>query len=144
MRPVSKIVASGTTYNSLVKQLSAQRALYHQLKQLLPPPLDSQLKAAVLQNGNLTLFVPSPVWASRFRYLLPQLQNQLQQSGFRVAKARTSILPSDTSKPAKVNQRNRPILSQAASKQLRESAKTIKDRSLQDALVRLSRHAKES
>jgi hypothetical protein len=144
MKPVSKIVASDTTYNSLIKQLSAQRTLHQQIKQLLPSPLDSQLKAAVLQNGNLTLFVPSPVWASRFRYLLPQLKKQLQQHGFGVTKARTSILPNDSRKISKTKKRNRPMLSQAASQQLREIAITINDRSLQEALKRLSQHSEES
>jgi hypothetical protein len=141
MKPLSKIVASGTTYSSLVKQLSAQRTLHQQIKQLLPSPLDSQLKAVVLQKGNLTLFVPSPVWASRFRYLLPQLQNQLQQRGVGVSKARTSILPNDSTQPNKIKMRNRPILSHAAGKQLREIAKTINDRSLREALERLSQHS---
>jgi hypothetical protein len=144
MKPLAKIVASGTTHSSLMKQLSAQRALHEQLKLLLPPPLESQLKAAVLQNGNLTLFVTSPVWASRFRYLLPQLQGQLRQQGITVTKARTSILPNDSIKSFKTKKRNRPILSQTAGKQLREIATTINDRSLQEALERLSRHSEES
>ncbi|MGD9168452.1 MAG: DciA family protein [Candidatus Thiodiazotropha sp.] len=144
MESVSRIAASGSIFNRLKKQLSVHEALLQQLRQLLPPPLDSQLKTVALQHGNLTLFVPSPVWASRFRYLLPQLQNQLLISGIQVAKVRTSILPNESTKPLKTKMRSRPMINQAASKQMRELAKTINDPFLRDALIRLSQHTEHS
>jgi hypothetical protein len=144
MQSVSRIAASGTIFNRLKKQLSTHEALHQQLRQLLPPPLDSQLRAVALQQGNLTLFVPSPVWASRFRYLLPQLKKQLLNCGIQVTKIRTSIFPNESAKTAATKKRNRPILNQAASKQLRELAKTIDDPSLRDALNRLSRHTEHT
>ncbi|MEW8415969.1 MAG: DciA family protein [Candidatus Thiodiazotropha endolucinida] len=115
--------------------MSAQRTLHQQLKQLLPAPLDSQLKAAVLQHGNLNLFVASPVWASRFRYLLPQLR----ANGIDVKQVRTRILPNDSVKPRQ-KKRDRIVLSQEAGEQLRQSAEAIEDPSLREALLRISRH----
>lgn len=135
MEPVSTIVGSGTILSELGKQLSAQRTLHQQLKQLLPAPLDSQLKAAVLQHGNLNLFVASPVWASRFRYLLPQLR----ANGIDVKQVRTRILPNDSVKPRQ-KKRDRIVLSQEAGEQLRQSAEAIEDPSLREALLRISRH----
>ncbi|MEW8314462.1 MAG: DciA family protein [Candidatus Thiodiazotropha endolucinida] len=135
MEPESTIVGSGTILRQLGKQLSAQRTLHQQLKQLLPAPLDSQLKAAVLQHGNLNLFVASPVWASRFRYLLPQLR----ANGIDVKQVRTRILPNDSVKPRQ-KKRDRIVLSQEAGEQLRQSAEAIEDPSLREALLRISRH----
>ncbi|MES9969711.1 MAG: DciA family protein [Candidatus Thiodiazotropha sp.] len=143
MQPVSKIVASGTAISRLGAQLSTQKALYQQLIKLLPTPLDTQLKAAVLQNGTLSLFVPSPVWASRFRYLLPQLHKKLQSHGIHVDQVRTRILPSDSAKP-KIERNRHPItLSPEVRKQLRQTAEAIDDPSLRDAILRISHHGDE-
>jgi hypothetical protein len=144
MQPVATIVDAGTSLSGLGKRLSAQKALHQQLKNLLPTPLNSQLKAAVLQNGNLSLFVPSPVWASRFRYILPQLQKELSTHGIHVNHLRTRILPSEAAKPKGVQQRRRISLSTEASKQLRESAAAIDDAALREALLRISRHGEEN
>ncbi|MCU7805497.1 MAG: DUF721 domain-containing protein [Candidatus Thiodiazotropha sp. (ex Lucinoma borealis)] len=127
----------------LGKRLSAQKALYQQIKRYLPMPLDAQLKAAVLQDGTLSLFVISPVWASRFRYLLPQLQRQLRENGVTVDRLRTRILPSDTAKPIRTMQKQRIKLSRESSKQLRQAAASIDDQPLRDAILRLSQHSED-
>jgi hypothetical protein len=144
MDSLSEIVASGKTLNQLITQLSTQKVLLNQLRQLLPSPLDAQLKAAILQQGSLTLFVSSPVWASRLRYLLPQLQKQLNERDIHLKKVRTSILPNESTKPVKTKKPDPPTLSQSAAQHIRETAKTISDPSLKAALVRLGRHAKQS
>ncbi|MES9993077.1 MAG: DciA family protein, partial [Candidatus Thiodiazotropha sp.] len=130
MKRVSKIAASGTIYGKLGNQLAAQASLNRELKQLLPPPLDGQLKATVLQNNHLSLFVASPVWASRFRYLLPRLQQQLREMGIKVERIGTRILADDSARPARRQTRGRPTLSAETSKQLEQTAETIDDPSL--------------
>ncbi|MCU7879710.1 MAG: DUF721 domain-containing protein [Candidatus Thiodiazotropha sp. (ex Lucinoma aequizonata)] len=127
----------------LGKRLSAQKALYQQIKRYLPIPLDTQLKAAVLQDGTLSLFVISPVWASRFRYRLPQLQKQLRKNGVTVERLRTRILPSDMAKPIRTMQKQRMKLSRESSKQLRQAAASIDDQPLRDAILRLSQHSED-
>ncbi|PVV05767.1 MAG: hypothetical protein B6D77_18065 [gamma proteobacterium symbiont of Ctena orbiculata] len=144
MQPVSKIVDSGTALGRLGSRLSSQKALHQQLIKLLPKPLDTQLKAAVLENRCLSLFVPSPVWASRFRYLLPQLQKQLQTHDIHVDQVRTRILPTDPGKPKPGRNRHRITLSPAVSKQLKQSAEAIEDPSLREAILRISRHGDEN
>ncbi|MCU7874253.1 MAG: DUF721 domain-containing protein [Candidatus Thiodiazotropha sp. (ex Lucinoma borealis)] len=143
MDRVSKIVANHVAPAKLGKRLSAQKALYQQIKRYLPMPLDAQLKAAVLQDGTLSLFVISPVWASRFRYLLPQLQRQLRENGVTVDRLRTRILPSDTAKPIRTMQKQRIKLSKESSKQLRQAAASIDDQPLRDAILRLSQHSED-
>ncbi|MEW8299285.1 MAG: DciA family protein [Candidatus Thiodiazotropha sp.] len=143
MEWASKIVASAASHGKLWQQLSSQRALHEQLKQLLPTPLDSQLKATVLQHGRLTLFVASPVWASRFRYLLPQLQRQLQQRGIRLDKVRTAILPDESKRTARSKKGAQAILGREAGRRMHQLAQTIDDPQLRDAMLRLSRHSKQ-
>jgi hypothetical protein len=144
MDPLSKIVSSTKPLSRLITQLSTQKALLNQIRPLLPSPLDTQLKAVFLHQGNLTLFVSSPVWASRLRYLLPQLQKQLNKRDILLNKVRVSILLNESTNPAKTIKSDPPMLSQSAAQQIRETAKTITDPSLRAALERLSRHAKQS
>jgi hypothetical protein len=144
MDPLSKVVISRSSLSQLTAQLSAQKALLKQIRQLLPPPLDTQLKAVVLQQGNLTLFVSSPVWASRLRYLLPQLQAQLKKCDIHPNRVRTSILPDATTKPVNHKKPDPPVLSRAAGLHIMETAKTITDPSLKAALERLGRHIEHS
>ncbi|MCU7922769.1 MAG: DUF721 domain-containing protein [Candidatus Thiodiazotropha sp. (ex Dulcina madagascariensis)] len=140
MDPVSKIVASHATPARLGKQLSAQKALFQRVRQYLPPPLDSQLKAAVMQEQTLSLFVSSPVWASRLRYLIPQLHRQLRESGLRVERLRTRILPDERAGAAKPTLKRRLKLSRESGELLRRTAASISDRQLRDAMLRLSSH----
>jgi hypothetical protein len=142
MKRVSKIVSSDLALGRLGKQLTDHRVLLQRLKALLPEPLSGQLKAAVLQQGCLSLFVPSPVWASRFRYLVPGLRQQMRQHGMHVERVVTRILPQDATKPGGGQKRHRhqPRLSREAGMQLRECAQAIGDPSLRDALLRISMH----
>ncbi|MCU7933151.1 MAG: DUF721 domain-containing protein [Candidatus Thiodiazotropha sp. (ex Codakia rugifera)] len=143
MDRISKIVATHVAPAMLGKRLSAQKALYQQIKSYLPTPLETQLKAAVLQDGILSLFVVSPVWASRFRYLLPQLQRQLRENGVTVDRVRTRILPSNTANPFSKKQKQKIKLSRESSKQLRQAAASIDDKALKEAILRLSQHSED-
>ena len=49
------------------------------LHQHLPEPLNTQTKILNLRNQILILSTNSPVWATRLRYLAPELVNQLAQ-----------------------------------------------------------------
>ncbi|MCU7904643.1 MAG: DUF721 domain-containing protein [Candidatus Thiodiazotropha sp. (ex Epidulcina cf. delphinae)] len=140
MDPVTKILASHAAPARLGEKLSAQKALFQRVRQYLPPPLDSQLKAAVLQEQTLSLFVTSPVWASRLRYLIPQLQRQLRENGLSVDRLRTRILPGGAAEPAKPKLKRRLKLSRKSGDLLRQTAASIDDRQLRDAMLRLSSH----
>jgi hypothetical protein len=140
MEQLKNVVDSGISLKRLINQLSTQKALLIQIRQMLPAPLDVQLKAVVHQDGNLTLFVSSSVWASRLRYLLPELQKQLVGEGMRPAKLRIKILHDESLITIKSKLPALPKLSTAVSQQIRETADNISDPSLQAALQRLSRN----
>lgn len=55
-------------------QLVAQR-----VRELLPDPLARQCQPGNIVNDTLFVYVTSPVWATRLRYLAPALVKNLQQ-----------------------------------------------------------------
>jgi hypothetical protein len=139
MKSVRNIVDSNTTAAKLGKKLADYRALYEMVRSILSPPMDQQLKAAVLQSGVLSLFVSSPVWASRLRYTVPQLLGQLQQRGLGVDRIRIRILLEAGKKPSSLKNKT-PSLSKHNGEILRQTAASIRDPDLSQALVKLSRH----
>jgi hypothetical protein len=141
MISITKLLNAHGTLTQLNRQLAQHQRLTEQLRDLLPPPLNEQLLAAVLNGGRLTLLVPSPVWASRLRYLAPQLQRQLRQQGLLVEQLHPRIVPQQL-EPRKRRQRKPPVLSQQNAKLLSQTAKTMEASPLREALLRLSRHQK--
>ncbi|MEJ2452557.1 MAG: DciA family protein [Candidatus Thiodiazotropha sp.] len=139
MRSIQKLLNAQGTLTQLHKQLAQQERLAQQVRALLPSPLDEQLLAAVLNGRVLSLLVSSPVWASRLRYLAPQLLRQLRQQGLPVEQLRPRILParSDAKRPAR---HHRPGLSPESANVLRQAADALEAGPLQEALRRLSRH----
>lgn len=123
----------------LGEQLERQNALKLQVRGCLTGPLEAQIQAAVMQESVLTLFVGSPVWASRLRYMAPDLQRQLRQRGVKVDQIRIRIIPETRpdSRPGYPRPRR---LSEENSEILRQTARGIEDTPLKEALLRLSRH----
>lgn len=123
----------------LNKELALQQQLMEQVRACLPPPLDQQLLAAVLNGRALTLWVNSPAWASRLRYLAPQLMRQLGRLGLMVEHLHPRIIPAQVI--GKRGGRRQPTkLSENSAKLLRQTAEALEDGPLQEALKRLSRH----
>ena len=140
MKSVRNIVGSNSTPAKLGKRLADYEALCTMVRSNLPAPLDQQLKATVLQAGVLSLFVSSPVWASRLRYAVPQLLEQLRQHGLGVERIRTRILLEAGKKPSSLKHKT-PSLSKHNGEILRQTAAAIRDPDLSEALLRLSRHS---
>ncbi len=141
MYTIQKFLSAQGTLDQLNKQLVQQQKLAQQVRDLLPSPLNEQLLTAVLNGRVLSLLVSSPVWASRLRYLAPQLLRQLRQQGLPVEQLRPRIVParSDAKRPSK---RRLSGLSPESANLLRQAADALEAGPLQEALRRLSRHRK--
>ena len=123
----------------LGERLRRQNALRHLVRECLESPLGDPIQAAVMQEHRLTLFVPSPVWASRLRYKAPELQHLLRQRGLPVERIDIRIIPE--SRPDNRSPYPRPRrLSKISSEMLRQTAQGVEDGPLREALLRLSRH----
>lgn len=138
MRSVQKVLARQGTLAQLRQQLKAQETLTEEVRKLLPAPLNQQLQGAVINARRLTLLVNSPVWASRLRYLAPQLQRQLHQNGLAVDQIVPRIVPERGKAPTRRHARARPLSAQNA-ELLRQTAESLEPGPLQEAMLRLSR-----
>jgi hypothetical protein len=139
MRSIHSLIRDRGPLAQLKRQLSAQQALASQVAKLLPSPLNEQLQGAVLSGRRLALLVNSPVWASRLRYLAPQLARQLRQRGLPVEQVVPRIVPEERKTTS--GRPSRSIsLSKKNAQMLRQTAESLESGPLQDALRRLSRH----
>ncbi|MEJ2593485.1 MAG: DciA family protein [Candidatus Thiodiazotropha sp.] len=143
MRKLQQFISSHATLATLGQRLSRQRALLDQVRGLLPSPLSTQLQAAVLEARTLSLFVDSPVWASRLRYLAPELMRKLKQQDLIVDQVRTRIVPESRRSNA-TRGRQRLQLSAQSAEQLRQTAVALTDEPLREAMLRLSRHGRKN
>lgn len=58
---------------ALLDEIERREQLLSDLRQHLPADLAKHCRQAALSAGELTLFVDSPVWVDRFRFLCPEL-----------------------------------------------------------------------
>ncbi|MCU7810154.1 MAG: DUF721 domain-containing protein [Candidatus Thiodiazotropha sp. (ex Notomyrtea botanica)] len=133
-------MASRSALTLLGKQLSNQKVLAEQIKALLPSPLNEHIHGAVMHTRTLSLFVNSPVWASRLRYLAPELLRQLRQQGLIIDRVRTKIVAQEASKTNRRSGWKRLSLSEKSAEILRQTAVALEDKPLREAMLRLSRH----
>ena len=142
MKTIQQFISSHNALSTLGKRLSSQQVLLAQVRALLPTPLSGQLQAAVLETRTLSLFVDSPVWASRLRYLAPELIRHLKRQDLIVDQVRTRIIPGQLKRRA-ASGGNRLQLSAQSAEQLRQAAATLTDEPLRDAMLRLSSHGRK-
>jgi hypothetical protein len=139
MKPIQKLIDTPGHLAQLKRSLERQQMLLAQVRKSLPPPLDKQLLGATLNDGRLSLWVDSPAWASRLRYMAPQLLRQLRQQGLAIDHLRPLIVPQKS--PTRKRGGRRPAsLSRDNAKLLLQTAEALEAGPLQEALRRLSRH----
>ena len=144
MKSVKQCIAHHSSLVSLSAQLSRQKALTEQVKNLLPTPLNEQIAGAVIQSRTLTLWVNSPVWASRLRYLAPQLLRQLKQQGLILDQIHPRVLLLENNRSIRHSTRERLALSKESAETLRRTAVSLEDKPLREAMLRLSSHVQSS
>lgn len=105
----------------------------------LPESLRNRCLAVTQTGDRLTLFTSSPVWATRLRFQIPQLQRRLSLA---VAISCPSISVRVTPPAQPQVTRRRPVarLSPASASTIRAIAADIDDSRLREALLRLARH----
>jgi hypothetical protein len=139
MKQIHKLMATPGSMARLKQELTRQKQLLEQVRACLPATLKPQLLAAVLTDKALTLWVNSPAWASRLRYLAPQLMRQLRQQGLAIEHLHPRIIPP---RAAMQPSRRRRVagLSEKSAEILRQTAESLEAGPLREALRRLSRH----
>ena len=91
-------------------------------------------------QGEMTISVSDPVWATRLRYELPSLRDKLRQEGLHhLSTIRVNIAPANQGCDVKKKKRKAPKLSAQAKKTISSSADSCTYEPLKVALKRLGR-----
>ena len=77
-KSVCHLLKDRPTLKFFEREIRDQNALLNQIRRLLPADLALHCRAAQVREGRLVLHVDSPVWATRLRYLAPELLSQLR------------------------------------------------------------------
>ena len=126
---------------NLVDRAQINEHLLLLVRTRLPDPLCNHCVGAVLFNQHLTLFVDSPSWITRLRFLQESLKQDLAPAGISFQQMRVKAYHAlRHNKPAPYSPAS---LSSNNALLMRQNAKSIEDPLLRDALLRLSSHHKE-
>ena len=114
------------------------------VKQLLDHQLGEHVYASSINNGQLTLIVDSPAWATRLRYIQNEIINGL--SKFTICKninrISVKVRPMEFRPKQKKTIKRKMTISRASASQMQQELESIPDSSLKDSLKRILRHAK--
>ena len=133
-KSVRHLLKDKPTLKFLEREVHAQNALLKQIRRLLPADLALHCHAAQIREGLLVLHVDSPVWATRLRYLAPELLSLMRPDHT----ALTSVTIKVLVKRESCGPRHRPPQhSDAAGSIIHDSAQDTKHPQLRAALERL-------
>ena len=136
---VRRLLKDKPTLRFLELEISAQKVLLDQVRQLLPDDVASHCIAAQQHDQQLVLHTDSPVWATRLRYASSGLLNLLKPAYPSLSAIKVRLLP------PRIDARRRPPEarhSDLAAAIIHDSAQDTKQPQLRDALERLSRALK--
>lgn len=140
-KSVRHLLQDKPTLKRLEREICAQQNLLADVRQCLPADLAPHCSAAQLRDGTLVLHSDSPVWATRLRYLAPQLRSVLipEHPALREIKIRLFVEQTAAPKQLKPAQK-----SDVAAAIIHDSAAYTKHAPLREALIRLGRALKSS
>lgn len=144
MRRINKLMKHHSALSRLSQTIKEQRDLLDQVKTNLPESVRPHCLGAVCTDRCLTLFVDSPAWSSRLRYLSNQLPDRLSSGSRRIEsiKIRIMLQQPPLSSPGKRRQPNR--LSENEAHLLRNYADSCEDPALSAALLRLAGNVRKN
>jgi hypothetical protein len=140
-KSVRHLLKDKPTLKLLELEISAQKALLTEVRSLLPADLAGHCVAARVHDRQLVLHADSAVWATRLRYLAPQLLSLLQPRHPTLREIKPRLLHGRAPRPA----RRRPARrSDGAAAIIHDSAQDTKQAPLREALIRLSEAVKKT
>ncbi|MDD3449564.1 MAG: DUF721 domain-containing protein [Gammaproteobacteria bacterium] len=122
----------------LLERVRLLQRVENLLRKILGADMAGHCRAGGIAGGRLVLLADSPVWATRIRYAVPALLEQLGDAGdvpvreIQVRVGRLGIAR------GKAPRRARPLGEETA-RNLRETAEAVGDEALRAALLRLAR-----
>lgn len=126
---------------SLTAQVRQLAVIERQVRACLPAELAEHCQVAGIVDGCLRLATDSPAWAARLRFQGPSLVKQLTTQGMaalRTVQVRIIPLVAKPTSPSR-----KPHMATENAQLLEQTAKSIDDPGLAQALRRLARHRSE-
>ena len=139
-KSIRQLLKDKPSLKLLEREIRARGALLDQIHRLLPADLALHCRAAQIREGQLVLHVDSPVWATRLRYLAPELLGLLRPDNAALTAVAVKVLMERES----CGPRHRPAKrSGVAASIIHDSAQDTKHPQLRAALERLGLAVKE-
>ena len=139
LKSVRHLLKDKPTLKILELEISAQKALLAEIRRLLPGDLADHCVAAQLRGRQLVLHADAAVWATRLRFLAPQLLDLLRPEHPSLGEVRVKLLipRPERGRPPRIARR-----SDAAAAIIHDCAADTKHLPLREALERLGRALK--
>jgi len=134
-KSVRHLLKDKPTLRRLELEVSAQKALLEKVRQLLPEDLASHCIAAQRRDQQLILHTDSPVWATRLRYIAPQLTSLLKSGDPSLRGIKVKLVLTRSPRHRKLPSARH---SDFAAAIIHDSAVDTKQPQLREALKRLS------
>lgn len=123
----------------LLAKIRRQQALLELVRQQLPANVAKHCTDLHMQGTSITLFADSPVWASKLRFLAPNLLSQLRKNNPGIANLNVHSVPA---RHSKTTQKRRPHRTARHTQQgaatIDQSARSISHPGLKKALQKLA------
>lgn len=91
MFSLEQAVGAAPSLAALQERILASSHCLNQVRHLIPAPLQRQVQAGPIDNGEWCLLVGSAAASTKLRQLLPALQQELTQNGAQVTSIRLKI-----------------------------------------------------
>lgn len=130
---------NGTRLRRIAKLIGEQQSLVSAVRQVLPASVAAHCVSAVIEGSRLTLFADSVVWATQLRFLGPEVARMLGSRIQTPYEVRVRVAPPKAYAQSPAISVIKP-LSRATGRLLSETAASVSDQRLQEALRRLASH----
>ena len=136
---IKKLMRSKSGLRDLQKQINLQQQLLSQVKAALPEKLAKHCISTQIQASTLVVFTDSPVWASKLRFLSPQVLSQLRSQHPGLSNLAVKLSITQRASPLPEKKRRLAQKSDVAASIVGDSAAGTLNSALRSALERLSR-----
>ena len=141
-RRITDVIAADAHGSDMLRHAKLLRDLQNAVQSALPRSLLNHLTVANLHKHTLVLNADSSSWATRARYLAPDLINSLNLMELKceVRDIRVRVSPTETA--IRRTSSATPRFSESGAATLQATSATADDADLQEVLQRLARHVK--
>jgi hypothetical protein len=142
MQPASRFIQAGSS-TSVLNHANKLSRLQRWLDNQLPDSIHGQCQVINFRDNTLILAASSPVWATRLRFLAPQLSNPFgQKEAGKPLNIKIKVRP--LTYPAKVKSHPRLTISDTTGQLLKAIASGINHPELGASLVRIAAHSRKA